>query len=82
MPNTRTPSINSEVAIGRRIKGSEMLIGNYLRGSVAGPVDGDTVRDCGAAQPAAPGARGGRSSDTGALGQPILAIDHHPLARA
>ena len=27
MPNTSTPSINSEVAIGRRIKGSEMLIG-------------------------------------------------------
>src|SRR5271157_1015090 len=27
MPNTNTPSINSEVAIGRRIKGSEMLIG-------------------------------------------------------
>ena len=26
MPNTNTPSINSEVAIGRRIKGSEMLI--------------------------------------------------------
>src|SRR6185437_14817214 len=26
MPNTRTPSINSEVAIGRRMNGSEMLI--------------------------------------------------------
>ena len=34
MPNTRTPSINSEVAIGRRIKGSEILIGDYLRISV------------------------------------------------
>src|SRR5579862_173550 len=29
-PNTSTPSISSEVAIGRRIKGSEMLIGNHL----------------------------------------------------
>jgi hypothetical protein len=27
MPKTRTPNINNEVAIGRRIKGSEMLIG-------------------------------------------------------
>ena len=27
MPNTSTPSISSEVAIGRRMKGSEMLIG-------------------------------------------------------
>jgi hypothetical protein len=26
MPKTSTPSINSEVAIGRLIKGSEMLI--------------------------------------------------------
>src|SRR5215831_14919991 len=26
MPNTRTPSISSEVPIGRRINGSEMLI--------------------------------------------------------
>jgi hypothetical protein len=25
MPNTSTPSINSAVAIGRRMKGSEML---------------------------------------------------------
>jgi hypothetical protein len=30
MPNTKTPSINSEVPIGRRMKGSEMLIGNFL----------------------------------------------------
>src|SRR6516162_9284739 len=29
MPNTRTPNISSEVPIGRRIKGSEMLIGRY-----------------------------------------------------
>src|SRR5215467_3494674 len=29
MPNTRTPSISSEVAIGRRINGSEMLIGAF-----------------------------------------------------
>jgi hypothetical protein len=35
MPNTSTPSINSEVPIGRRIKGSEMLIGDFLGG---GPV--------------------------------------------
>src|SRR6516165_3237322 len=27
MPNTRTPSISSEVPIGRRINGSEMLMG-------------------------------------------------------
>src|SRR5271169_3602010 len=27
MPNTRTPSISSEVPIGRRMNGSEMLIG-------------------------------------------------------
>jgi hypothetical protein len=27
MPNTRTPSISSEVPIGRRINGSEMLTG-------------------------------------------------------
>ena len=26
MPNTSTPSINSEVAIGRRMKGSEIFI--------------------------------------------------------
>jgi hypothetical protein len=32
MPNTNTPSINSEVPIGRRIKGSEMLIGEFLGG--------------------------------------------------
>ena len=30
MPKTSTPSIISEVAIGRRIKGSEMLIGDRL----------------------------------------------------
>jgi hypothetical protein len=30
IPNTRMPSISSEVAIGRRIKGSEMLIGCRL----------------------------------------------------
>jgi hypothetical protein len=30
MPNTSTPSIISEVAIGRRIKGSEILIGDRL----------------------------------------------------
>src|SRR5216684_7876685 len=29
-PNTSTPSIKSEVAIGRRIKGSEMLIEDQL----------------------------------------------------
>ena len=30
MPKTSTPSIIREVAIGRRIKGSEMLIGDRL----------------------------------------------------
>jgi hypothetical protein len=30
MPNTKTPSISSEVPIGRRIKGSEMLIDGFL----------------------------------------------------
>ena len=30
MPNTSTPSIINDVAIGRRIKGSEMLIGACL----------------------------------------------------
>src|SRR5215467_4809312 len=29
MPNTRTPSINSEVPIGRRMNGSEMLIDSF-----------------------------------------------------
>ena len=31
MPNTRTPSISSEVAIGRRMKGSEMLMAAFRR---------------------------------------------------
>ncbi len=31
MPNTRMPSINSDVAIGRRMNGSEMFIGNGSR---------------------------------------------------
>src|SRR5215467_11519743 len=30
MPNTSTPNISSEVPIGRRMKGSEMLIGGCL----------------------------------------------------
>src|SRR5262252_4035596 len=36
MPKTRTPSINSEVAIGRRMKGSEMLTGGVLPQRTAG----------------------------------------------
>src|SRR4029079_15992041 len=35
MPNTSTPSIRREVAIGRRMKGSEMLIVGWLRKSDA-----------------------------------------------
>jgi len=31
MPNTKIPSISSEVAIGRRMKGSEMFICGDLR---------------------------------------------------
>src|SRR4029077_17969164 len=73
MPNTSTPSIIREVAIGRRIKGSEMLIGDRL------PTEVYRER----------GRKGRRGSArrarlwhcglyTDALGQPILPVDDDP----
>src|SRR6202040_3423746 len=75
MPNTSTPSIIREVAIGRRIKGSEMLISDRL------PTEmyrerGRKVR-CGSARRARLWRRGLYSD---ALGQPILPVDDDPLA--
>src|SRR6266851_5714245 len=45
MPNTRTPSISSEVPIGRRINGSEMLMGAYLALSFMFKLRGSAGRD-------------------------------------
>src|SRR5580658_2148047 len=79
MPNTRIPSINSAVAIGRRMNGSEMLIGNYLRGSVAAQ-SGNTSREL--QRRSAGGARWPRldQPDMSAFGQAKLTVDDYPLA--
>src|SRR5271166_5842656 len=77
MPNTKTPSISKEVAIGRRIKGSEMFIGDYLAGWVVIPVTG--LRE---ARLACNTRRARRQDlDPCSLGQPVLTIDDHPLTR-
>src|SRR6266446_9250428 len=74
MPNTKTPSINSEVPIGRRMKGSEMLIGGFLAGRAAA-----------ASGPLSPSSSGGSLGgclhlDPSAVGQPVLAVDDDPIA--
>src|SRR5438034_6929979 len=78
MPKTSTPSINSEVAIGRRMKGSEMLIGDHP----------DSATDRASATRGAASSRGSRcrrgrgrrEPHAGALRQPELALDDNPLA--
>src|SRR5271169_2884447 len=66
MPNTNTPSINSEVAIGRRIKGSEMLIGGCSQSQKRG------------FQPA----RLPRGSGSSRLLRPLALMGEHRLAFA
>src|SRR5487761_1310214 len=79
MPNTSTPSINNDVAIGRRMKGSEMLIGNHLRIVLESPYQ---VRAWRGRRCSTGSARRLRVQqlDAGTFGQPVLAVDHHPLA--
>src|SRR3984957_8635300 len=75
MPNTSTPSIIREVAIGRRIKGSEMLIGDRL------PTEMYRERGWKVRRGSARRARlwrRGLYSD--ALGQATLPVDDDPLA--
>src|SRR5215467_273464 len=78
MPKTNTPSIISEVAMGRRIKGSEMLIGGRLLvWKKGGGVGRRPVR----LSPG--GARRVRARswvDASAVGQPVLSVDDDPLA--
>src|SRR5579872_2456773 len=70
MPNTNTPSISSDVPIGRRIKGSEMLIVASSYRAVS-------------AEPSSSTRRSGRclDLDAGAIDQPVLPFDDDPLAR-
>ena len=77
MPNTSTPSINSEVAIGRRINGSEMLIGGCLRIWSKFGRSGQSPDGLSAGR-----ARWPRSRwvDAGTIGQPILPVDHDAFA--
>src|SRR5690348_12572222 len=73
MPKTRMPSINSEVAIGRRMKGSEMLIAG---GSA------NQMRLRRAPRPRSPrhSGLGCRHPNPGALRQPVLSFHDHFLA--
>src|SRR5262249_10735620 len=74
MPNTKTPSISSEVPIGRRMKGSEMLI-DFLASRFA-------VSRCCLLLGSSGGSRcGSLDFHPCAIGQPVLAIDNDPLAR-
>src|SRR5260221_11247647 len=72
MPKTRMPSISSDVAIGRRIKGSEMLIGDC-----SGSADGNGTMRCSGSSGRS---RGGGGLDPGAVGQSVLALDDDLLA--
>ncbi len=69
MPNTKVPSISSEVAIGRRINGADMLIGGGSRSEALrrAPKSAGRLR------------RGGRDLDPGAIHQSVLAIDDDGL---
>src|SRR5207244_458679 len=74
MPKTSTPSINSEVAIGRRMKGSEMLIGD-CPDSATGRAS--AMRGAASSRGSR---RGRREPHAGAVRQPVLALDDDPLA--
>src|SRR5207237_8723049 len=79
MPNTRTPSISSEVPIGRRIKGSEMLIGGFLASGFL------ASRAAAVSGPVSPRSSGGSLGgclhlDPSAVGQTVLAVDDDPIA--
>src|SRR5215467_8761898 len=68
MPNTRMPSISSDVAIGRRINGSEIFMAVRKYWSAGG---GDSAR----------GARlRGGDPHPRALGQPVLPVDDNLFA--